>query len=78
MYFTMTTIKSRVMMRCLFIFLNAIGISGGLKAQAPVITSFSPTSAIPGASVTLTGTGFNTATTNNIVFFGATRATVTA
>jgi len=66
------------MMRCLFIFLNAIGITGGLKAQAPVITSFSPASAIPGASVTLTGTGFNSATTNNIVFFGATMATVTA
>ena len=44
----------------------------------PVITSFSPTSAKPGDAVTLTGTGFNTTTTNNIVFFGATRATVTA
>ena len=66
------------MMRCLFFSLYAIGFAGGLKAQAPVITSFSPASAIPGASVTLTGTGFNVTTTNNIVYFGATRATVTA
>lgn len=53
-----------------------ISIAG--YAQAPVITSFSPSSAKPGDAVTLTGTGFNTTTTNNIVFFGATRATVTA
>ncbi|MFZ8269823.1 IPT/TIG domain-containing protein, partial [Staphylococcus aureus] len=32
----------------------------------------------PGDAVTITGTNFNTTTTNNIVFFGATRATVTA
>ena len=47
-------------------------------AQVPVISSFSPASAKPGDAVTLTGSGFNTTTTNNIVFFGATRATVTA
>jgi hypothetical protein len=42
------------------------------------ITSFSPASAKPGDAVTLTGSGFNTTAANNIVFFGATRATVTA
>ena len=47
-------------------------------AQVPVITSFSPTSAKPGIAVTLTGTNFNATASNNIVFFGATRATVTA
>ncbi len=31
-----------------------------------------------GVTVTITGTGFNTTPANNIVFFGATRATVTA
>jgi hypothetical protein len=48
------------------------------RVVPPVITSFSPTSAKPGDAVTITGIGFNTTTTNNIVFFGATRATVTA
>ena len=44
----------------------------------PIITSFSPVSAKPGGAVTLTGTNFNVTPGNNIVFFGATRATVTA
>ncbi|QEK52484.1 T9SS type A sorting domain-containing protein [Pedobacter aquae] len=44
----------------------------------PTITSFSPLNAKPGDAVTITGTNFNTTTTNNVVFFGATRATVTA
>ncbi|MCU0322272.1 MAG: IPT/TIG domain-containing protein, partial [Chitinophagaceae bacterium] len=44
----------------------------------PTITSFSPLQAKPGDVVTITGTNFNTTTTNNIVFFGATKATVTA
>ncbi len=44
----------------------------------PTITSFSPLSAKPSDAVTITGTGFNTTSANNIVFFGATRATVTA
>ena len=47
-------------------------------AQVPSITSFSPISANPGNAVVLTGTNFNTAPSNNIVFFGATRASVTA
>ena len=50
-------------------------ISFGINAQ-PVITSFTPTSAKPGDAVTITGTNFNTTAANNIVFFGATRATV--
>ena len=55
-------------------------ISGTLTtfAQVPVIVSFSPLSAKPGDAVTLTGTNFNPTAGNNIVFFGATRATVTA
>jgi len=48
------------------------------QAQAPKITSFTPTSGAVGATVTITGTGFNTTPAINIVFFGATRATVTA
>src|SRR5476651_477090 len=47
-------------------------------AQAPTVTSFTPASGPVGTSVTITGTNFNTTTANNIVFFGATMATVTA
>ncbi|MCF8449062.1 MAG: FG-GAP-like repeat-containing protein, partial [Taibaiella sp.] len=44
----------------------------------PDITSVSTLMGIPGTAVSLTGTGFNTTLANNIVYFGATRATVTA
>lgn len=45
---------------------------------APAILSFSPASADVGASVTINGSNFNTSPASNIVYFGATRATVTA
>ena len=44
----------------------------------PVVTSVSPNAAIPGTPLTITGTNFNTNPANDIVYFGATRATVTA
>ena len=44
----------------------------------PVITSFSPTSGPIGTSVIITGTGFSATPTSNTVFFGATKANVTA
>ena len=63
----------------LFIFLSFyLGSFTKAIAQAPTITSFTPISAKPGDVVTITGTGFNTSPTNNVVFFGATRANVTA
>src|SRR5665213_1862259 len=49
-----------------------------VMAQAPTITSFSPASGPVGTPVTITGTNFNATKTSNIVFFGATMATVTA
>src|SRR5665213_3029700 len=49
-----------------------------VMAQAPTITSFSPASGPVGTPVTITGTNFNATETGNIVFFGATMATVTA
>jgi hypothetical protein len=61
----------------LLIFLTLLSFKD-LQAQVPTITSFSPVSAKPGTTVTLTGTNFNTTATNNIVFFGATRASVTS
>ncbi len=58
---------------------GTISVFRNSPAQAPpTITSFTPTSAIPGSSVTITGTNFNTTASNNVVFFGSTRATVTA
>ncbi len=58
--------------------LLALTMFNCLKAQTPTITSFSPINAKPSDAVTITGTNFNTTTTNNIVFFGATKATVSA
>jgi hypothetical protein len=55
-----------------------LGISWKLKAQVPTITTFSPLSGAAGSSVTIAGTNFNTTAANNTVFFGATKATVTA
>lgn len=50
-------------------------VANSVFAQ-PVITSFSPTSGPVGTVVTITGTNFNTTPVNNIVFFGAVKATV--
>jgi hypothetical protein len=44
----------------------------------PSIASFSPTSGPVGTTVTIAGTNFNTTASNNIVFFGAIQATVSA
>jgi len=44
----------------------------------PVITSFSPAAGPAGTNVTITGKDFNSVAANNIVYFGAARATVTA
>jgi len=51
-------------------------ISNLLYAQAPIINSFSPSSGMVGASITLTGSNFNAAANNNLVFFGTTKGTV--
>lgn len=47
-----------------------------LTASVPTITGVSPISGPVGTAVTITGTGFSTTASNNIVSFGATRATV--
>lgn len=69
--------KKSALLISLLIFL-ALAISPNLFAQAPIISSFSPASGAVGTIVTITGTGFNATAANNIVFFGATKATVTA
>ncbi len=58
--------------------LTCYGLLGSAQLYAqPTITSFLPKSGSLGTSVTITGTGFDTTISNNIVFFGATRADVT-
>jgi len=44
----------------------------------PVITAVSPLFAPAGSSITISGSNFNSTTTGNIVFFGATQGVVTA
>ena len=47
-------------------------------ADPPTLTSFTPTSGNVGTTVTITGTAFDPTPANNTVFFGATKATVSA
>lgn len=49
-----------------------------IKSNAISITSFTPGSGPIGTAVTITGVGFSTTLSNNIVFFGATKAIVSA
>jgi 6-phosphogluconolactonase (cycloisomerase 2 family) len=51
---------------------------GAVASSPPTITSFSPLIGNVGSTVTIIGTNFNTTPANNVVFFGATIATVTA
>jgi uncharacterized protein YjdB len=44
----------------------------------PTVTGISPVVGFPSSSVIITGTNFNTTSTNDVVYFGATRATVTS
>ncbi|MGC4022740.1 MAG: FG-GAP-like repeat-containing protein [Cyclobacteriaceae bacterium] len=54
------------------VILNTVAIG-----NAPTITSFSPASGLPGSSVIITGTNFNTVASQNSVFFKGIKATVT-
>ena len=49
---------------------------GTINAQTPTISSFTPTSGPIGIPVTITGTNFSTVITDNIVWFGAVKATI--
>jgi gliding motility-associated-like protein len=49
-----------------------------IYGQVPTISSFSPTSGDVGTTVTITGSNFSTTLANNIVYFGAAKATVSA
>jgi len=45
--------------------------------KLPTIDSFTPTSGLPGSTVTITGTNFDATATNNLVTIGGLQATVT-
>ncbi len=65
-------------MKKLLVNTYSILICAASYAQLPAITSFSPASGAIGSSVTIVGAGFNAAANQNVVFFGATQATVVA
>lgn len=68
-----TSVTCKRISLALIILLGAICSFG-----QPVISSFSPASGPVGSSVTITGSNFNTTPANNIVYFGAVKANVTA
>lgn len=49
-----------------------------IALKLPTVTSFTPTSGLPGATVTITGTNFDANPANNLVTFNGLQATVTA
>lgn len=59
-------------------FFSFIVLGIGAAAQQPSISSISPAASNPGSPVTITGNNFNATAANNNVFFGATKALVTA
>src|SRR3954466_3240277 len=74
-----TTITEQSWSHFKFMFIACCVMLCGIAVKAqPVISSLSAQSGIPGASVTISGSGFNTTPANNIVYFGGMRATVTA
>ena len=64
----------------LFLTLSLIflGLSSVFASPTASITSFSPSSGAAGTSVTITGTSFSATPSNNVVFIGTVKATVTA
>lgn len=60
------------------IFLVDLLVSAGQVFAQPTIAAFTPASGPVGTTVTISGTGFSPVPGNNIVFFGAVRATITA
>ena len=65
-------------MKKLILILSVIlmGYHAQAQCNAPVINSFSPNTGFIGSTVTITGAYFETTPANNVVYFGATKATV--
>lgn len=60
------------------ILLTIVGLSTQQSIAQPSITTFTPASGSIGTAVTITGSNFNLTPANNIVFFGTTKANVSA
>jgi hypothetical protein len=58
--------------------LRLIGTVAPPVVAPPIVMSFTPTSGPVGTSVTITGANFNAAASDNIVYFGAVKATVSS
>ena len=56
--------------------LSSILLTASIILHAQKITSFFPVTGTIGTAVTINGTGFSTTPTDNIVYFGAVKATV--
>lgn len=70
---TFGKIALRLITFCSILLLSFNGLT-----QSPTIASFTPTSGPIDTAVTIKGTNFDATFANNVVFFGATQATVTA
>ncbi len=64
---------NKLILALLLLFFAVTGL-----AQAPVITSFSPTSGNIGSTITINGSGFDATPANNNVYIGVSKAIVTA
>ena len=53
-------------------------IAGFTYIPIPTLISFSPAKAAPGSAISLSGSGFSANPSNNVVWIGATKATVTS
>ncbi|MBI5474279.1 MAG: VCBS repeat-containing protein, partial [Ignavibacteriae bacterium] len=69
--------KTLRLVHCLFVSVCCLAFATA-SSQTPTISSFAPTSGPIGTVVTITGTNFSTTQTDNVVYFGATKATVSA
>ena len=56
----------------------AVEITQGGQTTRPVITGFTPSSAVVGATVEISGINFSPVATSNVVYFGAVQGVVTA
>jgi hypothetical protein len=62
----------------LLLFATVLAASSLAQDQIPAISSFTPAVGYVGATVTVSGTNFSSVASNNLVYFGAVQATVTA
>ena len=55
-----------------------LSVLGGKEIIAqPIVSSVTPSTAVPGSSVVISGSNFNSAPGSNVVYFGSIRASIT-